>query len=484
MSVHIANLKEYDVDPTGNIVDRNSQSTTIKTMTRVSKQWRIVPDSAIPTTANYPTLEDYLKLEDAIGFAFGGMIGSYQVVTFCSAGIGSAVNPENRIDAFGRQVVTQPFTLFDSQHRYAENEYWDTVTYGSGSKSHSANESCINLNVTTASGDEVIRETKRVFPYQPGKSLLILNSFAFSSPKENLRQRIGYFGADNGVYLEHDGQELKIVLRSSVTGSIEEFSVSQSNWNVDKFDGNGISQIELDISKTNIFWIDFEWLGVGDIRCGFIANNRQYVAHILYNGNKNLTTYMTTATLPLRYEIKNTGITSVSSTAKQICNTVLSEGGYEQNSVVHYELNSFSTTTLVSSGAIQPVTSIRLASGRLDSVIIPATVDAMCLDNNQFVKIDLIRNATLTRSGGAALTWDLSLDGAVELNRDADMMSSGEIIYSFLVTGKTASQIPKLNFDYQLGRTISGTSDIITCAATPSQGNINTMAFLGWMHLV
>lgn len=484
MSVHIANLREYDVDPTGNIVDRNGPSTSIKTMTRVSKQWRIVPNSDIPNTANHPTLEEYLKLEDALGFAFGGMIGSHQVLTFCSAGVGSAVNQENRIDAFGRQVVSEPFTLFDSQHRYAENEYWDTVTSGSGSKSHSTNESCINLNVTTASGDEVIRETKRVFPYQPGKSLLIFNSFVFSSPKENLRQRIGYFGANNGVYLEHDGQELKFVLRSSVTGSIEEFSASQSNWNVDKFDGNGISQIELDISKANLFWIDFEWLGVGDIRCGFIANNRQYVAHIFYNGNVNTTTYMTTATLPLRFEIKNTGTTSSSSTAKQICNTVLSEGGYDQKSVIHYGQNSIDPATLVASGQIQPIVSIRLASGKLDSVIVPAMIDALCLETNQYAKIDLIRNSTLTRSGGAALTWNLSQDGVVELNRDANMISSGEIIYTFFLAGKTAEQIPELNFDYQLGRTISGTSDIITCAATPSQGNLKVLALLGWMHLI
>lgn len=484
MSVHIANLKEYDVDPTGNIVDKNGPSTSIKTMTRISKQWRIVPNSDIPNTANHPTLEEYLKLEDALGFSFGGMIGAHQVVTFSPAGTGTSVNSYTRIDAFGRQVVTQPYTLFDSRHRYTENEHWDTVTSGSGSKEYKINESCVDLKLTTASNDEVIRETKRVFPYQPGKSLLIFNSFVFAAPKENLRQRIGYFGASNGVYLEHDGEALKVVLRSSVTGSVEEFSVSQSDWNIDRFDGTGISQMTIDITKGNIFWIDFEWLGVGDIRCGFIANNRQYVAHIFYNGNKKTTTYMTTATLPLRMEMKNTGTTTSASIAKQICNTIFSEGGYEQQSVIHYGQNSIDSTILVASGQIQPIASIRLASGRLDSVVIPATIDALCLETNQYARIDLIRNTNLTKSGGAALTWNLSPDGAVEWNRDANMLTSGEVIYTFFLTGKTAAQIPELNFDYQLGRTINGISDIITCAATPSQGNLKVVALLGWKHLV
>lgn len=484
MAVHIANLREFDIDAVGNVVDRSSPTTTIGIMLSTTKEWRIVPDPAIPNTINYPTLKEYLELEDALGFSFGGMIGAHQVVTFGSAGVGSAVNQETRVDAFGRQVVAHPHTLFDSQHRYAENEYWDTVYSGSGSKSYSLHESCVNLIVTAASGDEVIRESKRVFPYQPGKSLLVYNSFAFATPKENLRQRVGYFGQYNGVYLEHDGQELKFVLRSNVTGSVEEFYVAQSDWNVDKFDGTGISQIELDVSKTNIFWVDFEWLGVGDIRCGFIANNRQYVAHIIYNGNRNTTTYMTTATLPLRFEITNTAATSSSSTAKQICNTVMSEGGYDQKSVVHYEPNTFETTTLVTSGAIQPIASIRLASGRLDSVVIPATVDALCLDTNQYAKIDLIRNATLTRSGGSPLTWAASPDGAVETNRDANILTSGEVIYTFLLAGKTVAHLPELNLDYQIGRTISGTSDIITCAATPSQGNIKVLGLIGWMHLV
>ena len=109
-------------------------------------------------------------------------------------------------DAFGRTRTSEPLTLFDSSHRYRDNNLWDSLIVGTGSTvGFVTTQGLVNIGIGTTSGDSVIRETTKVFSYQPGKSLLVLNTFVPATPKENLRQRIGYFGADNGMYFEING---------------------------------------------------------------------------------------------------------------------------------------------------------------------------------------------------------------------------------------------------------------------------------------
>ncbi len=183
-----------------------------------------------------------------------------------------------------------------------------------------------NITSNVTANAEVIRETTRVFSYQPGKSLLMMSSFAMETPKANVRQRVGYYGAENGIYFENDGATNYFVLRSNTTGTITETKVAQTDWSIDKFDGTGYSSQSggaehaggIDVSKTNILWMDVEWLGVGDVRCGFVVDGKMVPAHVFHNDNRNTVPYMTTASLPLRYEIKNTGITASNSTLKQI----------------------------------------------------------------------------------------------------------------------------------------------------------------------
>ncbi|NDE04866.1 MAG: hypothetical protein EB003_09485, partial [Flavobacteriia bacterium] len=182
-------------------------------------------------------------------------------------------------DAFGRLRMSEPYTLFDSSHRYADNGLWATASGVSGYAQFNQSQGLIDLNVVSGSGSYVTRETKRVFSYQPGKSILNLNTFVMSPAKTGLRQRIGYFGDDNGMFLELNGSTLSFVKRSSVTGSIADTAVNQADWNGDKLDGTGASGITLDITKAQILWMDLEWLGVGSVRMGFVINGKFILCH-------------------------------------------------------------------------------------------------------------------------------------------------------------------------------------------------------------
>jgi hypothetical protein len=383
------------------------------------------------------------------------------------------------LDAFGRIRVSEPFTLFDSSHRYEDNGLFDTATTGTASAVHAATTSTVALNVDTGSGDEVIRESKRVFAYQPGKSLLILNTFVMDEAKENLRQRVGYFGAQNGIFLEQDGTTINLVKRSYITGSVVDTKVAKSSWNGDKLDGNGESGFTLDLTKAQIFWVDVEWLGVGSVRCGFIINGQYVVCHTFHHANVIDSVYITTATLPVRYEITNTGATGSASVLKQICSTVISEGGYEKK-VAPFVVRRTAVTTVGTS--FEPLVTIRLASDHLDSVVLLNKYSITTIDNSLY-ELALIRNATLT---GAS--YDTSTFDSVDFDISATALTGGTILRSEYLQGtnQASGQLDvngSYNFGFQLGRTIGGTSDTLTVAARVTSGTADAVATLEFYDL-
>lgn len=385
-------------------------------------------------------------------------------------------------DAFGRLRVSDNFTLFESQMRYKDNGKWDTSITGSGSTSYITNESCLDMTLTTAANDEIIRETKRVFTYQPGKSLLILASFAFSTLKANLRQRVGYFNETNGIYFEADGTTINLVLRSA---NFSERRVPQSEWNGHKFDGSTFFPRLLDPAKGNIFWADIEWLGVGDVRCGFILDGVTITAHIFHNENLYNTTYMTTACLPIRYEIKNTGLTLSTSTMKQICSTVISEGGFQARAHLNYGSTSIVTANLKdtgSSGTLTPIISIKLRSDRLDSIVLPAQMDVFCTSNDILKWTLLLNPTTLSTTSFANYSTTAS---NVMLDTAATTVSGGTVVGGGFVQNKgTAAFVGLDSFNVQLGRTIAGTSDILTLAVVSNGTNSKVGGALGWYEII
>lgn len=381
------------------------------------------------------------------------------------------------VDAFNRVKISESYTLFDSQHRYQENDKWDTQLTAGGSKTYSENESAVNLIVDANTGSKVVQQTKVVFPYQPGKSLLTMSSFVFAPKTVGLQQRIGYFNSQNGIFLEQVGNTINVVLRSYVTGAVQETRVTQSSWNGDKFDGTGPSGRTVDLSKSNILWIDMEWLGVGDVRVGFFVDGKPVTAHTFHNDNVHTTTYMTTAILPLRFEIENLSATGISSTAKQICNTVISEGGYQGFSRIYnvdYNARGISTTSYT------PMISIRLNPARPDYPVVPARVAFTTTSANKVIQYRLIKNATLTSP-----TWTTHSNNNVQYDVSATAVSSGTVISSgYFQSGTPISLSDINNFNFQLGRTISGTSDTLTVALISLDTAADVFSSLSWYELV
>jgi hypothetical protein len=394
------------------------------------------------------------------------------------------------VDAFGRLRISDPFTIFDSQHQDVENDKWDTLITGSGTKTHLPNESAIKLEIATANNDSIIRETLRTMPYQPGKSLLIMNTFAMGTPKANVVQRLGYYSANNGIYFENDSGNNYIVMRSSVTGNVVETRVAQTNWNVDRFDGTGYTSQQagtghengLDVSKSNLFWLDVEWLGVGDVRCGFLVDGLLKTAHIFHNDNVNATTYMRSAILPLRYEIFNKGVTTSNTVMRQICSSVVSEGGYtqiNQSRSASTPLTGKNLTNLINN----PMISVRLKTNRLNAVVVPVAVDLYGLQATAY-KYRIFENVTSLTGASWATTDSAS---AVEYDISATAMTGGTLlkegIFKGLEVAKEIDLLSHLDGAIQLTRKINAANgDIFTIAIEPTTNNDDAIVALSWQE--
>jgi len=350
--------------------------------------------------------------------------------------------PSTAQDAFGRLRVSEPFTMFDSSHRFDDNDLWATATATSGTAVFNANQGLVDLNVTAASGSSVIRETIKVFAYQPGKSLLVLNTFVMSPAKTGLTQRVGYYGANNGFYLEQAGSSVSFVKRSVVTGSLVNTPVLQANWNGDKLDGSGPSGLTLDLTKAQILWMDLEWLGVGSVRMGFVINGQFIICHTFNHANIIDSTYITTASLPLRYEIFNTAGTTGASTLKQVCSTVISEGGYELRGKQQSIGTPITTPmTFAVAGTYYPVVGIRLISTRLDAIVIATAISLIGLGNGKNYQWRVV-NGNVSISGGSWLP--AGGDSAVEYNITGTSATGGRILASGYVNSSNQGS-PSIN---------------------------------------
>lgn len=409
---------------------------------------------------------------------------------------GNLVGPANpagmSADAFGRARSSLPFTLFDSFHRYKDNGKVNAANSAGGTYAFNVNTSSIDCSLTTTSGAYVYRETKKVFAYQPGKSLQIMTTFVMNTAKANLRQRIGYFGTDNGFFLERsDATGVYFVKRSKVTGSVQDTLVPQTEWNIDKLDGTGPSLFTLNLDDPQIMFIDVEWLGVGSVRMGFVINGQLIHCHSFHHANIDSApkgAYMQTACLPLRMEIENTGITASNSTYKQICSTVISEGGYSlagRPRVASTGISNANTRLLSTADVFYPVVSIRLNPDNPDAIVVPKQIDLLPINAANY-QYRIVKDATITD----AVWANVATDSVVQYNsNNSATMSGGEVLNTGFVSstvqgGGSLSASDGNIFQYQLERnTFANTTTTFTLAVACGTATSNTGGAIMWEEI-
>jgi hypothetical protein len=376
------------------------------------------------------------------------------------------------VDAFGRKRVSSPYTLFDSTMRYDKRaDQWYEITAGGATTNFLTNASSLELKTTTASGDTVLRRTKQNFPYQAGKSLMILQSFVGAPLSSGLIQEVGFFNDQNGVMVRASGTTLQFVIRSFATGSVVENVINQSEWNINTLPS-------LDFSKAQIFTTDLEWLGVGRVRCGFVIDGEIKYCHEFKHANNINSVYMQTAILPLSYRMTNSTAQASGRTLQQICCSVLSEGGYEPDGATYSISQSVSSIPNVSGERL--AAGIRMASGRTGNVILPTKIDVACATND--VVIWRLRlNPTVS-----GVTWAAANNGRsnVETTVSATSISGGTVVNTGLVSqGQSVNLSVDTAIRLALGVNASGQSDTLMLTVD-SESAAKVIGQIGWVEIV
>lgn len=392
-------------------------------------------------------------------------------------------------DGFGRLRISDQHTVFDSKHirGFTEDTFWCSSVGSSGTVLINANASAVDLTVPTTNGAFAIWQTREYFAYQPGKSQQILTTFVFGSAKANCTRRAGYFDANDGVFLEQTTTDVRFVIRSSTSGSpVDKNFAAQSSWNVDKLDGTGASGITLDLSKSQILFIDFQWLGVGRVRCGFVINGALIICHEFYHANTIVGVYCKNPNLPIRYEIRNTALTASNTTLQAICSSVSSEGGRTLRGL-ELGLNMGSTTKTLASGAWTPLCSVRPRSANVRVPVLPAGYSvATASTNTVLVGLFILRAGGTHTLTGASWQAHPSGQSAVETDIAATALTPGNAsliataYFSGALKGGTylsAQESIKACAD------VAGTADIICLAGWGVGGTaLNTVGALTWLE--
>ena len=406
------------------------------------------------------------------------------------------------VDAFGRlRVAGAIHGAFDSKLIYDLNPLWWEDTLGGGSVTLVANQAAARLS--TGSGTinaYAYRQSRSYVPYQPGRSQFIAVTGTVGAAKAGVRKRWGLFDAQNGLFFEQgsDGV-LYVVRRTYTTGQVVEEKVAQADWNINRLDGRdrGLSTVggenayqSLDITKANIFVIDYQWLGVGRVRFGVDIDGELVYLHEFDNANRYTAVYMSTPDLPVRYEVFNVTAVTGATTMDMICATVATEGGQDIVGVPQ----SIARTSTVAVSTPRAVLSIRPAltfAGKvnrtnvvLKGLDVAGNAAGACL-------WQLVYNPTLTTSGGA-LTWTAvdgtysSMEYSVHGDANAGAFTGGTVLESGYVIGTAnirAAISRAITARVPLVLNAAGASPIvlsIVCDRVDTAGSMDVLANLNW----
>ena len=360
-------------------------------------------------------------------------------------------------DAFGRTSIGSDRPLFN----YVFNEgeipaplFSVTETNGTVTPITTNNAGCLLTNDTSATSFTRLT-TDTYFTYTPGFSNSLIFTMAIGDTgKANVVRRAGGFDNDYGVFFQFDEQGLAVVLRS--TSTYGDRVIRQASFNGDPLDGTGPSELSVDITKDNIYWIDYQWLGAGAVRFGMYANGTKVVLHNEGNFNENFFPYTFRGDFPLAFEQENTGLTGTSSEFRVFCTTVLTTAPEKTVSDLdpRHSHEILSTNTIVDNSPVHFIsfrpseTNIAGFDNREAVRLVNMFASAYTTGNTgELLKVTVIANLDI--SGG---TWN-AIGPLAEANTDGTYVGNGIAIFSRLLRpNQLLETAPSSDYDIKVVR--------------------------------
>lgn len=389
-------------------------------------------------------------------------------------------NDGPQLDAFGRLRVSEPFSLFDSKVLHDLGSLtFNNVTNGTGDVVFGSGDASVILSTNTA-GSYAIRQTFTRFPYQPGKSQYALFT-GVMEPQIDIVKRYGLFASltaapyspNVGLYFEASDNTVSVWINNINNGAsiTPSQSAARANWNIDRMDGTGPSKVNLLFDKAQIFLIDYEWLGVGRVRFGFVVDGKIYYCHEFRNANNISAPYMFTPNLPVRAEIRQLGATP--GTFRVICQSVMSEGGHNMVGVTHSIYTSAAGLNINTAGDRRAILGLRTQSNKLDSVtqILNAYVGVNPGGSSTVAHFrwELVLNPTI---GGTTPIWNNVTDSNLQAfiaSDNTNTVAGGTVLLAGISNVGAPIDISTSNFQQfkKLGCSIDGKRDELYLVVTP-----------------
>ena len=372
-------------------------------------------------------------------------------------------------------------TVFFNTFQYGkETDVWDESVTGTASAAWNQYSSNIVMQVGSTAGSKIVRQTKNVMRYIPGRGATLAFAIRLTPPVAGVRRRFGLFDENNGAYFEDNGGVYSYVIRSNVSGTVQETRVYRDDWNGEKFDGNGWTGVTADPTKQQMISINYEWYGAGMVQFNWLMKNETIHSHTFENSNTNNGVWCGTPFLPIRLELENVTGAAGTHYLYQGSNSLIQEGEPEKLGTLLSVSNPITGTTMSSSNTYYPIISLRLKSNNLTGVMLLRSLQAATNDNTN-VYWTLIQNATLT--GG---TWVDHPDpnSFMQYNTTQTAVSGGTTLVSgFTVSGGSSLVTLDEKAALQLGRSSLGTvSDTYTLACASPNTNKSALAVLNWIE--
>jgi hypothetical protein len=401
------------------------------------------------------------------------------------------------VDSFGRIRVCQPHTLFNGAQVYDNLPLlYEQALTGTGGATHSVNLASTAMSVTAAGAGTAVRQSRAYLPYRAANSQVAFFTSVLGTCAAGVTKRVGLFDANNGLFLEQTSAGLALVVRSYTGGSVEDTRVIQSAWNLDTLDGSGAratnpTGLMLDPTKTQIFWVQFQWLGVGRVTFGVDIQGQPVPVHYVDHANTTLAkVYMSTPNLPVRYEIRNADTGGGSYNAgslTQICAAVSREGA-EDDPGYEAAVSRGATSATAADGVLTSLLGVRLSSTHIRARLIPKGLQVL---NTGSVPVRYVLSINPTTTGsfadwaavGAGLASQASLTvlpvTAAGLVLEAGYVAAGTS------AGPSRSAVAGAGLSASLDvlASIAGVSDVLVLSAAGIGGTAVCYASLRWAEV-
>jgi hypothetical protein len=268
----------------------------------------------------------------------------------------------------------------------------------------------------------------------------------------------------DGMVLESNGQTNKISFQIWKSGTTI-YSADTTSWSTTDYNVSSI-----DWSKSQLMFIDFQWLGVGRTRFGLVLDGNVKIFTTYTAANNINTVYMTAPNQPIRYDIRQVG--AGSGRLNMICSQVSLEGTVN-NLQRSLGIPKFTPTTLTTGGVKYPIIGYRIREGYEGVNITLSDVQSINTTNPSKSDFYITVELNPTLSSPATFTGVTDTGVAYSFSTGQTVTSDGYVLATFLGSG-SSPQVDNFEFKDNVirpGIKINGTHDEIWICAVSDGSN-------------